>query len=103
MPSSSYDMIYEVVKQIPFGRVATYGQVAKLAGLPRQARLVGYALNALQDDSVPWHRVINSKGEISKRSTGVCESLQREMLEDEGVVFSRDNRISLEKYRWQQR
>lgn len=97
---SSYYRIYEVVKQIPFGRVATYGQVAKLAGLPRQARLVGYALNALRDDSVPWHRVINSKGGISERSYGNHASLQRNLLEDEGIEFSSGGRICLQRYQW---
>lgn len=100
---SSYDKIYDVVRQIPRGRVATYAQVASLAGLPRQARLVGYALNALRDDSVPWHRVINSKGRISERSRGNHDRLQREMLEDEGIEFSPGNGISLQKYRWHQR
>lgn len=97
---SSYDRIYEVVKQIPAGRVATYGQVAKLAGLPRQARLVGYALNALHDDTIPWHRVINSRGRISERAASGAEVLQRKLLEDEGIVFAPDNTISLLKYRW---
>ena len=97
------EKIWQIVYSIPRGSVATYGQVANLAGLPRQARLVGYALNAVRDDSVPWHRVINSKGGISKRSRGKHDSLQREMLEDEGIEFSPGDKISLQKYRWHQR
>ena len=86
--------------QIPLGRVATYGQVAKLAGIPGQARQVGYALSALTDDQIPWHRVINARGEISRRSDSDFERLQRELLEHEGVVFNKDGSIPLFQYRW---
>jgi len=63
---SSYDQIYAIVRQIPCGQVATYGQVAELANLPGQARLVGYALFRVPSDEIPWHRVINAKGEVSQ-------------------------------------
>src|ERR1044071_10045232 len=77
---------HRVVSQIPRGRVATYGQIARLAGLPGQARLVGYALHALPaGTSVPWQRVVNAQGAISTRSAGV--SPQRRILESEGVRF----------------
>jgi methylated-DNA-protein-cysteine methyltransferase-like protein len=99
MPSS-YDKIYTVVKKIPHGRVATYGQIARLIGIPRHARQVGYALNALNDNNVPWHRVINAKGEISSRSNPDYENLQKILLEEEGVTFDKDGRISLTKYLW---
>jgi methylated-DNA-protein-cysteine methyltransferase-like protein len=99
MPSS-YDKIYTVVKKIPHGRVATYGQIARLIGIPRHARQVGYALNALNDNHVPWHRVINAKGEISRRSNPDYENLQRILLEEEGIIFGIDSRISLAKYCW---
>ena len=99
--SNTYERIYAIVKQIPEGRVATYGQIARLAGLGGQARQVGYALNALPDDQdVPWHRVINARGEISKRSLPVYEQVQRELLEQEGIEFGTDARISLRRYRW---
>jgi methylated-DNA-protein-cysteine methyltransferase-like protein len=89
------------VRRIPKGRVATYGQIACLAGIPRQPRQVGYALAALRDDHpVPWHRVINSKGEISQRSGSGFEELQRILLESEGVVFDAKGRISLSRFRW---
>lgn len=102
--SGSYDRIYEVVRRIPKGRVATYGQVAALAGLPGHARQVGYALSALPDGSdVPWHRVINARGELSIRSEGFYHFLQRNMLEDEGVVFDSSARVSLDGYRWKPR
>lgn len=101
---SSYDRIYAIVRQIPYGQVATYGQVAELADLAGRARLVGYALfrvSPLQDD-VPWHRVINAKGEISEspfRNGG--DYLQRSLLEAEGVQFSPTGKINLSHYRWQ--
>ena len=87
--SSSYPKIYAVVSRIPKGRVATYGQVAVLAGLPRQARLVGYAMHALPADSdVPWHRVVNAAGRISIRSDGLGhDELQAQLLAREGVRF----------------
>ncbi|RMH18118.1 MAG: methyltransferase [Acidobacteria bacterium] len=98
----TYERIYAVVRAIPHGRVATYGQVASLAGLPGHARQVGYALHALRtDDDVPWHRVINARGEISRRADPGPEGLQRAMLEAEGIVFDRRGRVSLRRFRWQ--
>ena len=100
---SSYDRIYAIVRQIPYGQVATYGQVAELADLPRRARLVGYALfrvSPLHED-VPWHRVINARGEISESPfRNGDDYLQRSLLEAEGVQFSSDGKINLNKYRW---
>lgn len=80
--------------------MATYGQVAELAKLKGQARQVGYALAALQRDDVPWQRVVNAKGEISPRSHGGYDELQRELLEEEGVEFSVRGRIDLSRFRW---
>ena len=100
----SFDAIYDVVVRIPRGRVATYGQIAELAGIPRQPRRVGYALSALPKSSgVPWHRVINAKGEISVRSSGGSDPLQRRLLKQEGVIFDRGGRISLDRFRWEPR
>lgn len=97
-----YDSIYDLVNCIPRGHVATYGQIAELAGIPGQPRRVGYALSALPKNSgVPWHRVINAKGEISARSNPSTERFQRKLLEQEGIVFDRDARISLARFRWQ--
>ena len=102
--SSSYPRIYAVVSRIPKGRVATYGQIAVLAGLPRQARLVGYAMHSLPADSdVPWHRVVNAAGKISLRSDGLGhDELQAQLLRREGVRFVKDA-IPLGRYRWQPR
>jgi methylated-DNA-protein-cysteine methyltransferase-like protein len=97
----TYQRIYRIVKRIPAGRVATYGQVARLAGMPGHARQVGYALSALPEDSgVPWHRVVNAKGEVSRRSEPGCELIQRELLEAEGIRFDEEGRLSLSLCRW---
>jgi len=96
---TAYERIYSVIRKIPKGKVATYGQVARLAGMAGHARQVGYALHVLPARvRVPWHRVINAKGQISLRSTG--ESMQKTFLEKEGIVFDGDNRVSLELYGW---
>ena len=98
--SPTYARIYEVVRRIPRGRVATYGQVAELAGLAGHARQVGYALHALPDGTtVPWHRVLNARGTLSlRRSAGQID--QRIRLEREGVRFDAGGRIQLERLRW---
>src|SRR5262245_51676024 len=103
MPST-WPRIYAVVARIPRGRVATYGQVALLAGLPRAARQVGYALAALPADlPVPWQRVVNARGEISLRAASHHDVVQRELLAREGVAFDSQGRIPLERFRWQPR
>ena len=100
----TYERIYAAVKRIPRGRVATYGQIASVACLPGQPRQVGYALNALPHSrSIPWHRVINAKGEISQRSKPGCDMRQRALLEHEGIEFDADGRVSLSTFRWRPR
>jgi methylated-DNA-protein-cysteine methyltransferase related protein len=95
------ERIYAVVRRIPRGRVATYGQVAQLAGLARQARQVGYALNRLADDGdVPWHRVINARGEISPRAIPDDGRYQRILLTAEGIRFSPAGRVDLDRHLW---
>ena len=96
-----WERIYSVVRRIPRGRVATYGQVAVLAGLPRHARQVGYALHVLPEGSdVPWHRVVNARGEVSPRATPGWERLQLVMLRRERVL-GRDGRIDLARFQWE--
>jgi methylated-DNA-protein-cysteine methyltransferase-like protein len=94
--------ICAVVSRIPKGWVATYGQIATMAGLPRRARLVGQVLQRLDPAMrIPWHRVVNAKGEVSyapSRNGG--DALQRCLLEKEGVEFNGGNRFELERYRW---
>ncbi len=99
---SSYRRIYAVVRRIPEGRVATYGQVASLAGLPGHARQVGYALHALSEGhDVPWQRVINAQGRVSPRGEEGWDGYQRHLLEEEGVVFDLGGKVDLSRYRWQ--
>jgi methylated-DNA-protein-cysteine methyltransferase related protein len=96
-----YELIWSVVRKVPRGRVATYGQIAELAGLEGHARQVGYALHHLPPrSSVPWHRVVNAKGEISARSGGDSHELQRMLLEAEGIEFDSRGRMDLKRYRW---
>ena len=101
MGSSSYQRIYAVVRRIPEGRVATYGQVASLAGLAGHARQVGYALHALPDGTaIPWHRVVNANGGISLRSMPGGELVQRGLLEREGIPLDPRGRVPLARVRW---
>lgn len=98
----AYARIYAVVRRIPRGRVATYGQVAELAGLGTHARQAGYALHALPaSTTVPWHRVLNARGTVSPRGAGGESLTQRLLLEQEGIRFDSVGRISLTRYRWQ--
>ena len=101
--SSSYDRIYAVIRRVPRGRVATYGQVARLAGLPGHARQVGYALHALRSSTaLPWQRIVNAAGAISLRRSGGALS-QRLLLEREGVTFDARGRVSLTRFGWRPR
>ena len=99
---STYARFYDVARQVPAGRITTYGTVAREAGLAGRARQVGYAMAALSGaHDVPWHRVVNAKGEVSKRTGGSAfEEIQRVMLEAEGVEFDARGRIDLERYGW---
>ena len=101
---STYERIYQIVRRIPRGRVATYGQIARLAELPGRARQVGYALHALPAASrVPWQRVVNGLGRISLRSGSDDDRLQRLLLIEEGVRFDRSGKIPLDRYIWRPR
>ena len=96
-----YDAILVIVQSIPAGKVATYGQIATLAGLPGRARLVGTALRMLPTDSgVPWHRVVNAKGQISFRGDGTSVSEQEMLLREEGIVLGRRGQIKLTNFGW---
>jgi len=99
--AGSYARIYAAVRRIPKGRVATYGAVARVAGLPGNARMVGYALSALPDGTAtPWHRVINAKGELSLGRATASGISQRIRLEREGVAFDAAGRVSLARFGW---
>ncbi|MFL5530117.1 MAG: MGMT family protein [Gemmatimonadaceae bacterium] len=97
-----HERILNVVARIPRGRIATYGQIARIAGLPRQARLVGYALHALPTGTrIPWQRVVNAQGAISVG--GASGARQRKLLEAEGVRFDARGRIDLDRFQWRPR
>ena len=101
-PAGRWQAVYCVVRRVPEGRVATYGQIAALAGMPGAARQVGWALAALrEEDDVPWQRVINAKGEISPRGAREIEGLQQALLESEGVEFDARGRVDLLRFAWQ--
>ena len=98
--ASTFELIYEVVKQIPKGCVATYGQVAALAGSRRWSRVVGYALHVNPDpEHIPCHRVVNRFGEVSRAFAFGGENRQVQLLEDEGVEFV-DGRVDLDRFQW---
>jgi methylated-DNA-protein-cysteine methyltransferase-like protein len=101
MANKFFDQVYEVVRKIPPGKVATYGQIARLLGQPRGARTVGWALHSMPEGShVPWHRVLNSQGTVSVEVCGPGETSQRELLEQEGVAFDERGRVDLKVYGW---
>jgi methylated-DNA-protein-cysteine methyltransferase-like protein len=98
---TAYKKIYAIIRRIPPGRVATYAQVAALAGLPGRARQVGFALRNLPEGStVPWQRVVNAGGGISSRGVGWEEGYQRHLLQEEGVVFTPGGKIDLDRFGW---
>jgi len=101
--SPVFERIYAIIRQVPPGQVVTYGQVAKLVGRI-SAQMVGFALSALRERSgiepVPWQRVINAQGKISPHGLGFGTAVQRQLLEEEGVVFDVEGRIDLSLYRW---
>lgn len=97
--TDAHARLLATVRRIPRGRVASYGQVARLAGMPGHARMAGYALHGCPDPSVPWHRVINAQGRIPLPEADGQAAFQRALLEAEGVRFVR-GRVDLERFGW---
>lgn len=98
-----FQAVYTLMEQIPYGRVSTYGQLAALISSPRAARVVGWALHQLDNEPLPWHRVINSRGEISTKCETHTQVTQKRLLEKEGVKVELKNgvyTIDLKKYLW---
>jgi methylated-DNA-protein-cysteine methyltransferase-like protein len=101
--SEYYQKIVETIQKIPRGRVATYGQIARLAGKPRAARTVAYVLHSSSRKAkLPWQRVINAQGRISLPRGGGYER-QKMLLRAEGVQFDAGDRVDLKKYGWRER
>ena len=98
---NTFEKIYEQVKKIPEGKVATYGQIALMAGNPRWSQIVGYALHSNPEPGViPCHRVVNKEGKLAKAFAFGGENVQRDMLEKEGVIFLDEDTVDLEKCRF---
>lgn len=98
---NTFEKIYEQVKKIPAGKVATYGQIAMLAGNPRWSRVVGYALhNNPEPGVIPCHRVVKKDGSLTPAFAFGGENVQRDLLLSEGVVFIDDHRVDMDKCRW---
>ena len=91
---------YEIVRQIPAGKVATYGQVARLAGMPRCARTVGYAMAGCRDSTIPCHRVVDRFGGTKRCFDTYAPGTQRALLEAEGVLFRSDGTVDLAQCQW---
>jgi len=101
MKEAFFEQVYRVVGCIPWGQVATYGQIARILDMPRSARTVGWALRALPEGhDVPWQRVINAQGAISFNRGSSGAAIQRALLEDEGIVFDEKGRIDLKEVGW---
>lgn len=100
MEKSAFERIYDIVNQIPEGKVASYGQVAGLAGNRRWARVVGYALHAIPKDSaVPWHRVVKKDGDVFAGAQSTGGKYQTELLRNEGIEFV-DGHVDMKRYQW---
>lgn len=94
-------MIFQVIAQIPYGRVASYGQIARLAGIPKHSRLVGYVLKHMDaDSSLPWYRVINSQGKISlSKLNDQGQNIQAQLLMSEGILVIGD-KVKMKEFQW---
>ena len=100
MSSGAFSAFYDIVRQIPPGRIATYGQIARLAGMPRCARTVGYAMASCKDPSVPCHRVVDRFGGTKRCFDVYVPGTQRSLPESEGVSFRPDGTADLEQHLW---
>ena len=98
---NTFQKIYEQVKKIPHGKVATYGQIALMAGNPRWSQIVGYALHSNPEPGIiPCHRVVNKEGKLAKSFAFGGDNMQKELLLNEGVIFLDDDTVDLEKSRY---
>jgi len=96
-----FERVYRLVRQVPPGKVTSYGALSRMLGHPRAARTVGWALHSLPEGSdVPWHRVINSQGRVSTSCREHAADLQRALLEAEGVEFDADGTVDWERFGW---
>ena len=97
-----FQKVYEVVKQIPYGKITTYGAIAKKIGAPRSARMVGYALNASAlDEDIPAHRVVNRKGLLTGKHHFQGTNLMQQLLENEGVTIKENTVQNFKEHFWE--
>ena len=96
MAGTFYQDVYDIVEQIPHGKVVSYGQIARLLGRPRGARIVGWAMRNCPED-LPWQRVVMQDGSVTG---GTYSEIRKAMLEEEGVAFLADGRVDMEKHNW---
>ncbi len=102
MKENTFHRIYDAVRRIPKGKVATYGQIAMLAGNPHWSQVVGYALHVNPDPSaIPCYRVVNRFGEVSRAFAFGGENEQKRLLTEDGVEFTPDGRVELSRFLWQ--
>ena len=97
---NTFEIVYKLVRKVPKGKVATYGQIAHLMGNIKLSRVVGYAMSSCPYDDVPCHRIVNRFGELSKAFGNKGIEEQKKLLEKEGIKFDKENRIDLLKYAW---
>jgi methylated-DNA-protein-cysteine methyltransferase related protein len=96
-----FEKVYAIVLQIPKGKVATYGQIAAILGSPRNARIVGWAMNSAPENiNIPCHRVVNKAGDLSPEYVFGNKAIQQIMLEQEGITFKSDGKIDMKKHLW---
>jgi methylated-DNA-protein-cysteine methyltransferase-like protein len=100
MPLSFNEKVYALVRQIPPGKVLSYGRVAQLLGIPHGAREVGWAMGVSHDHNLPWHRVVNAQGRVSIKGSPEAAALQRARLEAEGITFNKYDRLDMEQHLW---
>lgn len=99
---SFYQKVYDIVRNIPEGRVTTYGHIARMLGSPRSSRIVGYALHINPEPgNIPCHRVVNRMGRLAPSFAFGGEEVQKQLLEQEGVEVGKDMRVDLKRYFWQ--
>lgn len=97
---NTFEQIYDIVRQIPYGRVTTYGQIARLMGTHINARVVGYAMSGCTDDRIPCHRVVNRFGGLADAFMPLGKETHRTLLEMEGLEFLPDGSVDLERFMW---
>lgn len=99
--ASFFERVYQVVKQIPYGSITTYGAIAKVLGSPKSARMVGWALNASHGDTaIPAHRVVNRQGLLTGKHHFQGKNLMQQLLENEGVVVEDNKIVDMQRYFW---